>query len=144
MIGAGKQIINTSKGGSSLQAIRFAFSGGLATASHWLVMAIMIKVGTIPAIATAVGAFIGAVVNYILQRNVTFQSNAAHRSTLRRYIAVCTLTWIANLLFFSVFHHTILLSAMYAQGITTFVVALMSYFLYKRIVFNDHPSQSVR
>ena len=141
MIRAGKQIINTPKGNSFIRPIRFAFSGGLATASHWLVMALMINAGTLPAIATAVGAFIGAVVNYILQRNVTFQSNAAHRSTLRRYIAVCTLTWLANLLFFFFFHHITLLSAMYAQGITTFVVALMSYFLYKRVVFNDQ-SQS--
>ncbi len=143
MIRAGKQIINTPKVNSFIQPMRFALSGGLATASHWLVMALMINVGTLPATATAVGAFIGAVVNYILQRNVTFKSNAAHRSTLRRYFAVCTLLWVANLLFFSIFHHAILLSAMYAQGITTLVVALMSYFLYKRIVFNDHQSQSI-
>lgn len=127
----------------SLRPLRFALSGGLATAAHWLIMALMINMSISPTLATAVGAFIGAVVNYILQRNVTFQSNATHRSVLLRYLGVCTLAWSANLLLFSVFHHTILLSAMYAQAITTLIVALMSYFLYKRMVFNDHLSQSI-
>ncbi|NOY72953.1 MAG: GtrA family protein [Gammaproteobacteria bacterium] len=126
-----------------LQLIRFALSGGLATASHWFVMVLLINTGTTSVTATAVGAFIGAIVNYILQYKITFQSNAAHRSTVQPYIAVCTLMWIANLLFFLILHHTIQLSTIHAQGITSFVVALMSYFLYKRIVFNDPKSQPV-
>ncbi|MCF6235586.1 MAG: GtrA family protein [Gammaproteobacteria bacterium] len=143
MINAGKQIINTSKGNSLIQPIRFALSGSLATASHWLVMALMVNSGTLPAIATAVGAFIGAIVNYILQRNVTFQSNVAHRSALLRYVAICTLTWFLNLAFFLIFYQVFQLSLIVAQGITTLAIALMSYFLYKRIVFNEHQSQSI-
>ncbi len=143
MISAVKYLINMFKGKILIQFIRFALSGGLATASHWLVMALMINADISSITATAVGASIGAIVNYILQYKITFQSSTAHRSTLQRYIAVCTLLWIANLLFFSILHHIILLSTMYAQGITSFVVALMSYFLYKRIVFNDPKSQPV-
>jgi len=103
----------------------------------------MVNAGRLPAIATAVGAFIGAIVNYILQCEVIFYSNANHRSVLLRYIAVCTLMWFANLILFLILHRIVLLSPMYAQGITTLLVALMSYFLCKRIVFNDCQSQPV-
>ncbi len=143
MIRSVKQTINISKETFLCQSVRFAISGGLATLSHWLIMALMIYAGTTPAKATAVGAFIGATLNYILQHKVTFQSNVAHRSALLRYIVVCTLTWTANLFYFFILHHIIMLTAMYAQSITTFLVALMSYFLYKRIVFNGHQPQAV-
>lgn len=132
-----------SKENSFMQSIRFVLSGGLATTSHWLVMALMINTGIFPTIATATGAFIGAIINYILQRNMTFKFKATHRSTLPRYIIVCVLLWVANLLIFFVLHRITLISTMNAQGFTTLVVALMSYFLYKRIVFNDQQSQSV-
>lgn len=127
----------------SNRILRFSLAGGLATASHWLVMALMINAGAVPATATAIGAFIGAIINYILQRHVTFQSNVAHHFALLRYLGVCTLTWFVNLIFFLVLHRIVLLSPLYAQGITTLTVALMSYFLYKRIVFNDCQSEPV-
>lgn len=104
--------------------------------THWLIMAFMVNAGTSPPTATATGGLIGAVVNYILQRKVTFRSNAAHGSILLRYLGVCTLIWFANLAFFLVFYRIALFSSVYAQGFTTFSVAIMSYFLYKRVVFH--------
>lgn len=127
----------------SFQPMRFALSGGVATTTHWLVMAVMLSSGIEPSVATASGALIGAIVNYFLQRNITFQSKARHRSALVRYAGVCTLTWFANLVIFIVLYHIILLTPMYAQGITTFLVALISYVLYKRIVFNDQHTRPV-
>ena len=141
MIKVGMQAISAVNSDSYTQLIRFVLSGGLATASHWLVMAFAISLGVIPVVATAIGAIIGAVVNYILQRNVTFQSNTPHRSALQRYLIVCLLIWAANLFFFFILYHISLLSAVYAQGITTFVVAFMSYLLFKKVVFHDHQSQ---
>ncbi|HED38941.1 MAG TPA: GtrA family protein [Chromatiales bacterium] len=128
---------------TSLQPLRFALSGGLSTAAHWLVMGVMINAGTLPAVATATGALIGAIVNYVLQRHLTFQSSALHRTALPRYLSVCTVTWVANLLFFLLLHRIFLLSPMVAQGATTVAIALMSYFLYKRIVFNDRQTHPV-
>lgn len=113
-------------------------SGGLATVSHWLVMALMIKTGTPAFTATGVGAFVGSIVNYFLQRNLTFQSKTPHRIALLRYAFVCLQTWITNLLFFYLLHHIALLNTVYSQVLTTITVSLLSYFLYKRVVFYDH------
>lgn len=126
----------------SAQPIRFALSGGLATTSHWGSMAFMVSMGALPATATAIGALIGAAINYALQRSITFQSNTPHGATILRYLGACTLIWLANLVLFLVLHHTTQLSPLFAQGITTFTLAFMSYFLFKRIVFNDHQSSS--
>ncbi|PCH97221.1 MAG: polysaccharide biosynthesis protein GtrA [Gammaproteobacteria bacterium] len=125
------------------QSIRFAVSSGIATASHWFVMAILIVASTTPTVATAVGALIGAIVNYFLQRKITFRSSSANSSTLLSYIAVCIVIWFLNFLFFFIFYQIALLSTVVSQGITTLSVALISYFLYKRIVFNEHQPQSI-
>lgn len=119
------------------QPLRFVFSGGLATLAHWLVMALLIVAGVQAAVATAVGAFIGAVSNYFLQRNVTFRSDVAHRRALRAYLLVVVITWIANLLIFIACHHGLGLTPLYAQGVTTALVACLSYVLYKTMVFHE-------
>lgn len=120
-----------------IELLKFSFSGGVATVSHWLVMALLIHVGVAALLATAAGAFIGAVVNYILQRNITFQSKAPHRIVFLPYLIVCLQIWIANILFFYLFHHAAEINATYSQGITTLILALISYLLYKRLVFYE-------
>jgi len=127
----------------SVQPMRFALTGGLATTSHWGSMAFMVSMGVLPATATAIGALIGATINYALQRSVTFQSKTPHGATILPYLGVCTLIWLANLGLFLALHRITQLSPFYAQGITTFAIAFMSYFLYKRIVFNDHQAASI-
>lgn len=119
------------------QPMRFVLSGGLATLSHWLVMGLMIAAGIQAAVATAVGAFIGAIINYILQRNITFRSDVAHSQALRAYLLVCVLTWLANLAIFIGCHQWLGLTPLYAQGLTTALVACLSYVLYKKMVFHE-------
>ncbi len=142
MIRVLKQIISNPNAALLNQSLRFVFSGGLATATHWLLMIVMLKVGTAAATATALGALVGAVVNYVLQREVTFKSKRGHRSALLRYLSVCALLWFANLIVFLILYHTVLPAPMYAQAITTGVVAFLSYILYKRVVFNDRDFQA--
>ncbi len=120
-----------------IQVLKFALSGGLATVCHWLVMAIMIYAGASALTATSVGALFGAIVNYYLQRNFTFQSTSSHCAVLMPYVFVCIQTWVTNFVLFYILHHISELNTVYAQIITTLITALLSYFLYKRIVFND-------
>ncbi len=123
-----------------IELLKFAFSGGFATIIHWLLMALLINAGVAAITATAVGAFIGAIVNYILQRNIVFQSKKPHQITILPYIIVCIQVWISNLVFFYILNSTAKLSVVFAQGITTLFVAFMSYILYKKKVFNERQS----
>lgn len=125
------------------RVFRFIVAGGLSTLSHWLVMALLVFAAVMPEIASATGALVGAAVNYILQKTFTFQSVRCHRSTLPRYLAACALLWLANLLIFSALIRLLNLPIITAQVVTTALVAILSYWLYKRNVFNDFDLSTV-
>ena len=126
-----------------LHPVRFFLSSALATSSHWFVMAIMILVQISPSVATAGGAFIGAIVNYFLQKKVTFRSSSSHHCTWLLYIGACTVIWLFNLIFFFIFYRIILFSTVVAQGTTTLTVAFISYFLFKGVFSNEHQPQTI-
>jgi putative flippase GtrA len=117
--------------------LRFIASGGAATLSHWLTMALLIVAGTAPSMATAVGAVVGAGVNYQLQKAYAFRSANSHRVALPRYVTACVLLWLTNLLLFVALHRLLQLSVVMAQFATTAFVALLSYWLYRHMVFNE-------
>ena len=118
------------------EAIRFVASGGVATLSHWLAMALLMAAGTSPVMATSSGAVVGALVNYLMQKAYTFRSSNSHHIELPRYVAACALLWLANQLLFMLLMRLLDLSIPSIQLLTTAVVALLSYWLYRRMVFN--------
>lgn len=117
------------------EIMRFVMTGGLATLSHWLTMALLILAGMLPSLATAIGALVGAVVNYLMQKAYTFRSSRSHRVALPRYVAACIVLWLANLLLFMLLHRLFYVPVMPAQFLTTGFVALLSYWLYRGMVF---------
>ena len=133
-------------GANSLQSLsntrvfevqRFIVSGGVSTLSHWLTMALLIFAGVIPALATAIGAIVGAIVNYLAQKSYTFKSRSLHRIALPRYIAACAILWLANLVVFMLLNGPLSLPVAPAQLVTTALVAILSYWLYRIMVFTD-------
>ena len=121
----------------SFQILRFVFVGGVSTLSHWTVMALLIFAAVMPEIATATGAIVGAIVNYILQKSFTFQSTQSHKSTLPRYVFACALLWLANLVVFTTLSRLLGMQIVMAQLLATAMVAVLSYWLFKKSVFND-------
>jgi putative flippase GtrA len=119
------------------RVFRFIIAGGLSTLSHWIVMALLVFAAVMPEIASATGALVGAAVNYILQKTFTFQSMQRHRNALPRYLAACAVLWLANLLIFSALIRLLNIQIITAQVVTTALVAILSYWLFKRSVFND-------
>lgn len=106
-------------------------------------MALMIFAAVMPEIATATGAIVGAIVNYILQKSFTFQSTQSHKSTLPRYVFACALLWLANLVVFSTLSRLLGMQIVAAQLLATALVAVLSYWLFKKSVFNDIRLSSV-
>ena len=120
-----------------LEIQRFVVSGGVSTLSHWLTMALLIIAGMLPALATAIGAIVGAIVNYFAQKTFTFKSRKQHRITIPRYIAACAILWIANLVIFILLNESLAIAVAPAQLLTTTIVAILSYWLYRVMVFTD-------
>ncbi len=127
-----------------LRPLRFLGAGGVSTLAHWAVMAVLVYVGTMPLVATVVGAAVGAATNYGLQYHVTFRSDRAHRHALPRYLLVCGVGWLANALLFAGLYNGLNLSVAAAQVLTTMAVAVLSYGLYKQLVFHPRWSPSDR
>lgn len=117
--------------------LRFVLSGGIATLSHWLLMAVLLFAGSKPAAATSIGAGAGAIINYFAQKRYTFRSDALHRRTLPRYLAICLFLWVSNLVLFLLINGILISSIALTQMLTTLVVALLGYWSYKWVVFND-------
>ena len=69
---------------------RYAVSGGVATASHYALMAGLVELGRWPAgLASVIGAALGALVAYGLNRAWTFAGHeTSHRRALPRFFAV--------------------------------------------------------
>ncbi|MFA7681232.1 MAG: GtrA family protein [Pigmentiphaga sp.] len=115
--------------------LRFCFSGGMATALHYLSMLFLMQGGCSPAAATALGALAGALLNYQLHYRYTFTSQRQHRSAFSRYSAALALGWALNLLLFAGLHSALLLPVLMAQGLTTLCLAVCNYWVFKRYVF---------
>lgn len=115
----------------------FLVAGGIATASHWGVMWVLMTADFAPLHATAFGSLLGAAVNYGLQRRLAFDYHGSHAGAAPRYLLACAAAWLLNLLVFQCLHAAAGLPAGIAQFMTTAIVSLMSYLVYRRLVFHD-------
>ena len=116
--------------------LRFLLCGGAATLVHWLSMAGLMAAGLAPALATAGGALAGAAANFPLQQSWTFGARR-EAGAVPVYALVCVLGWTLNSALFLLLHQTLALAVAPAQVLTTALVALTNYTLYKRWVFHD-------
>ena len=117
--------------------LRFLSSGGAATLVHWMTMWGLIQLGCGATWATAVGATVGAVVNYFLQYHLTFACKTAHSVVIPDYIKAVLAGWLSNLLLFYLLFHFIVQQAAWAQLFTTAGVMLINFSLYNKMVFHD-------
>jgi len=69
--------------------LRFAAVGVLGTAAHYLVLGALVELAGIAVLtATTAGFLTGAIVNYLLNRRVTFASDASHAVALPKFFLV--------------------------------------------------------
>jgi len=120
----------------NLQQIkRFVLSGGSATLLHFVSMGLLIYWGMDPVWATSAGAVAGAVFNYIFQYYYTFRSDRQHRYSMLAYLIAAVLAWLSNLMLFVLFHEILGTDVITAQLITTLIVTVQNFFVYKKLVF---------
>ncbi len=118
-----------------LQIKKFIISGGSATFAHISVMAFLVWVGLDPLLSTSVGVIVGAVVNYILQYYYTFDSDAEHKNSVKNYLISVSLSFVSNAIVFAIVHNMFHIDVISAQLITSALVAVQNYIIYKKFVF---------
>jgi len=117
------------------QIKRFIISGSSSTALHYITMGLLIFLGIDAIWATSIGAILGAICNYVLQYYYTFRSDRKHRYSLQVYLISSLLAWLSNLLLFMLFHKILEVSVIIAQLVTTLIITLQNFIMYKKLVF---------
>ncbi len=117
------------------QIRKFIISGGGATACHFGVMWLLINFKVYATLATAIGMMIGAVINYFLQYNWTFKADISHLTSTRNYIITVILSFISNTFLFWLCYDKLYINILLSQIITSIIVALQNYLIYKKFVF---------
>lgn len=104
----------------------FLCVGGAATAAHYLVMLLLMHAGLTPVLASGTGFALGALLNYLLNEQLTFQSNERRRVTAPRFAVVAATGLLLNHLLLSALLHAGL-PTVPAQLLTTMGVIVWNY-----------------
>ena len=115
--------------------LRFLVSGGIATAVHWAALWGLILLQVDAVLASSMGAFLGAIVNYFLQYFFTFKTKRQHKQALLAYAPAVLVSWLLNLVLFYSLYGDVFLDPLVAQVATTAVVMVVNFLLYKKVVF---------
>jgi len=77
----------------------FASMGAIGTTVHYATLVALVEsAGVDSALAAAVGAGLGATVNYVLNHRYTFRSQARHLETLPRFAVTAVIGMLVNAL----------------------------------------------
>ena len=75
--------------GHLARLFRYGLVGASGTALHYAILVSLVELsGVDPVVATTVGAFFGALLNYHLNYHWTFSSRRPHREALSRFLLV--------------------------------------------------------
>jgi putative flippase GtrA len=88
-------------------------------------------VGIQPVTASLFGALVGAIVSYVLNRNITFQSTARHSKTAPKFFFTAFLAVVLNTVFMAFFTLTLRLPYPIAQVLTTGLLLIVTFGLNK-------------
>jgi len=108
--------------------ITFLMVGGLATVCQYIILIGLVEFANFgPVIASGIGAFFAAVLNYCLNKVATFKSTAKHTTTLPRFIVVAAFAIVFNIVFMALFTKTFSLPYIPAQFVTTCIITIFTY-----------------
>jgi len=123
------------------QAIAFLGVGVIATLCHYAVLVALVETGTLSVVpASAVGAFVGAAVGYLLNYRFAFDARSPHRSTAPRYLIVAAAALGMNTGLMAFFNGALSLPYLIAQVITTGLVFFLTFTAHRLWTFRDDRS----
>jgi putative flippase GtrA len=130
--------IEAALGVRAYHLLRYLMSGAVAAASNLLALFLLVQFGRMHYLYASVVAFIASVaVSFTLQKFWTFQDMFTHdvRAQFTRYSAVVLANLTLNTALMYVLVERESLWYVFAQVLTTSIVAVVSYIAYKHFVF---------
>ena len=82
---------------TSKQFFIYAGIGAIGTAGHYATLILLVQVShTNPVFASTIGFIVGALINYVLNYHITFNSNKRHREALTKFFSIASLGAVIN------------------------------------------------
>ena len=131
---------------TSQQFFIFASIGAIGTGGHYTVLILLVQViHTDPVFATTIGFVIGALINYVLNYRITFNSNKEHREALTKFLAVASLGAVINAAIMTAGINMVDAHYLTIQVIATCLVLVFNFIANKYWTFADkQPCQQKR
>lgn len=125
-----------------LRAVRrfalYAAVGAMGTGAQYATLIAMVRSGyASPAVGSMAGASIGAIVNYSLNRRITFRSNKNPLSTAPKFAVIALLGVLMNGVCMKFFATIPGLNYLIAQLVTTALVLGLTYLFNSAWTFNE-------
>ncbi|SDB82227.1 GtrA family protein [Paraburkholderia lycopersici] len=121
----------------------YAGVGAMGTAAQYAVLIAMVRTGwASPALSSMAGASVGAIVNYGLNRRITFRSNSNPLSTAPKFAIIALLGVLTNGVCMKFFVNSLGLNYLIAQLVTTALVLGLTYLLNSMWTFNEQERGS--
>lgn len=120
------------------QFILFAGIGGIGTIGHYISLIFLVQCFQIsPVVATTTGFIVGAIINYMLNYRITFNSKKRHREALARFLLVALTGAIMNSLLMIVGMELFDIHYMIIQVIATGIVLVFNFLMNRSWTFSE-------
>jgi len=122
------------------QFVRFAGVGCLSAIGHYGLLIFLVQlVRTDAVLASAAGALLGAVINYLLNYHFTFQSSKKHHESIAKFVVVAAVGLGLNTLFMWIMVNLLGLHYLLSQLVTTGLVLIWSFLGNRFWTFHEAP-----
>ncbi len=116
----------------------YAGIGAIGTVGHYATLILLVQaIHTDPVFATTIGFVIGALINYVLNYRITFNSNKRHREALTKFLAVASLGAVINAAIMTAGLNMVDAHYLIIQVIATCIVLILNFITNKYWTFAD-------
>ena len=123
------------------QFFTFAGIGAIGTTGHYATLVLLVHViSTDPVFASTIGFIVGALINYVLNYRITFNSDKQHRETLTKFFSVAVLGAVINGAIMSAGINMFDVHYLIIQVIATCIVLTLNFTANKYWTFADNQS----
>lgn len=108
---------------------KFSIVGIIGTVAHYITLTLLVEYLTYdPVNSSAIGAIVGAVINYALNYHYTFTSANNHLAAFPKFSAIAMLGFIINIKIMQYMVESVHVHYLQSQILATFTVLLWNYF----------------
>lgn len=122
--------------------VRYLISGGTAAASNVIALFLLVHFGGMHYLPASIAAFILSIgVSFTMQKFWTFRDMPVHdvHTQFARYLIVIVFNLILNTILMYLFVEKVGMWYVFAQIVTTSIIAVIGYFGYRHLVFRARP-----